>query len=42
LADPTLASPDFIHFNYAGARIISKMFYHALMNDYHLYIRDKK
>jgi hypothetical protein len=36
--DP-LASTDFLHFNYAGARIVGKMFYSALINDYNEFIR---
>ena len=40
-ANPTLASPDFIHFNYAGARIVGKMFYNALIHDYNSYLQEK-
>jgi hypothetical protein len=34
LADPPLASPDFTHFNFEGARIVSQMFYNALIAEY--------
>jgi hypothetical protein len=34
-----LATTDFLHFNYAGARIVGKMFYSALINDYNEFIR---
>lgn len=40
-AKQPLASPDFLHFNYAGARIVGKMFYSALINDYNEFIRKK-
>ncbi len=36
-ADPPLASSDFVHFNYKGAKIIAKMFYNSLMYEYSLY-----
>lgn len=36
-ANPPLATTDFIHFNYAGARIVGKMFYDALISDYSTY-----
>jgi len=39
LAKEPLASTDFLHFNYAGARIVGKMFYSALINDYNEFIR---
>ncbi len=38
-AKEPLATTDFLHFNYAGARIVGKMFYSALINDYNDYIR---
>jgi hypothetical protein len=38
-AKEPLASTDFLHFNYAGARIVGKMFYSALINDYNEFIR---
>jgi hypothetical protein len=40
-ANPPLATTDFIHFNYSGARIVGKMFYDALISDYNDYIRSK-
>lgn len=36
-ADPPLASTDFVHFNYRGARIIAEMFYNALIFEYRNY-----
>jgi hypothetical protein len=39
-AKEPLATTDFLHFNYAGARIVGKMFYSALINDYNEYIRN--
>jgi hypothetical protein len=38
-AKEPLASTDFLHFNYAGARVVGKMFYSALINDYNEFIR---
>lgn len=38
-ADPTLASPDYTHFNHKGAQIIARMLYKALMYDYETYMR---
>lgn len=38
-AKEPLASTDFLHFNYAGARIVGKMLYSALINDYNDFIR---
>ena len=38
-AKEPLATTDFLHFNYAGARIVGKMFYSALINDYNEFIR---
>lgn len=38
-AKEPLATTDFLHFNYAGARVVGKMFYSALINDYNEYIR---
>jgi hypothetical protein len=38
-AKEPLATTDFLHFNYAGARIVGKMFYSALINDYNDFIR---
>jgi hypothetical protein len=40
-ANPPLATTDFIHFNYSGARIVGKMFYDALISDYNEYIAGK-
>lgn len=40
-ADPPLASEDFTHFNINGARIISNMFYNALMDEYKKYQESK-
>ena len=37
-ADPPLASPDFVHFNHMGARIIAEMFYKAFITDYERYL----
>jgi len=36
-AEPSLASPDFVHFNHRGARIVSKMFCNALFTDYYAF-----
>lgn len=36
-AEPSLASTDFVHFNYRGARIIAEMFYNALIYEYNNY-----
>jgi lysophospholipase L1-like esterase len=36
-AKPALASTDFVHFNYRGARIIAEMFYNALIFEYGSY-----
>jgi len=41
LAKEPLASSDFLHFNYAGARIVGKMFYSALISDYNEYVAKK-
>jgi len=38
-AKEPLATTDFLHFNYAGSRIVGKMFYSALINDYNEFIR---
>lgn len=38
-AKEQLATTDFLHFNYAGARIVGKMFYSALINDYNEFIK---
>ncbi|MFW6019288.1 MAG: GDSL-type esterase/lipase family protein, partial [Bacteroidales bacterium] len=38
-AQPPLANKDFTHFNYRGARIISNMFYNALMFEYREYAK---
>jgi len=38
-ADPTLASPDYTHFNHKGAQIIARMLYKALMYDYEAFMR---
>jgi hypothetical protein len=38
-AKEPLATTDFLHFNYSGARIVGKMFYSALINDYNEFIR---
>ncbi|MFO8087701.1 MAG: hypothetical protein R6T91_07855 [Bacteroidales bacterium] len=37
-AEPPLANTDFTHFNYRGARIISNMFYNALMYEYQKFL----
>jgi lysophospholipase L1-like esterase len=39
-AEPALASTDFVHFNYRGARIIAEMFYNALIYEYNLYVKE--
>lgn len=39
-AKPALASTDFVHFNYRGARIIAEMFYNALIYEYNLYVKE--
>lgn len=38
-ADPTLASPDYTHFNHQGAAIIARMLYKAMMYDFESYMR---
>lgn len=40
-ADPTLASPDYTHFNHSGAQIIARMLYKALMSDYEAYMKKR-
>jgi hypothetical protein len=37
-----LASPDFFHFNYKGARLVGKMFYSALIHDYNEFLIRRK
>jgi lysophospholipase L1-like esterase len=37
LANPSLASSDFVHFNARGAKIIAQMFYNSLIYEYTLY-----
>ncbi len=37
-ADPPLARKDFTHFTYKGSVVIAKMFYKAMMRDYHNYM----
>ena len=39
-ANPSLAEKDFTHFNPRGARLISSMFYDALMYEYNYYIEN--
>ena len=39
MAEPPLAAKDFTHFNAAGAKIIAKMFYNALIAEYEDYLR---
>lgn len=41
-AKPPLAGKDFTHFNHRGARIISNMFYNALMSEYRNYLNQAK
>ncbi len=41
-AKPALASTDFVHFNYRGARIIAEMFYNALIYEYNLYVKENE
>ena len=36
--EPSLARKDFTHFTYKGSVVIAKMFYKALINDYHKYL----
>lgn len=36
--EPPLARKDFTHFTYKGSVVIAKMFYKALMKDYHAYL----
>lgn len=38
-ANPPLARTDFTHFTWKGSRVISKMFYDALINDYNEYLK---
>ena len=38
LAKPSLASKDFTHFNYNGAKIVSEMFSNAFLNEYYQYL----
>lgn len=37
-AKEPLASTDFMHFNYLGARLVARMFYAALIHDYNSYL----
>ena len=39
-AKEPLATTDFIHFNYSGARIVGKMLYSALISDYNEFIQE--
>ena len=39
MAKEPLATTDFLHFNYSGARIVGKMFYSALISDYNDFIQ---
>lgn len=41
-SDPPLARKDFTHFTYKGSVVIAKMFYKALMKDYHSFRHHKK
>jgi lysophospholipase L1-like esterase len=41
-ANPPLASKDFVHFNPRGIRIISNMFYNALIYEYNLFKRSQE
>lgn len=41
-AKEPLATTDFLHFNYHGARMVSKMFYSALIHDYNEYLTRKR
>ncbi len=38
-AEPALANKDFTHFNDSGARIVSEMFYNALLFDFNEYLK---
>ena len=38
-ANPPLGSPDFIHFNYNGARIVGKMLYNSMVSDLNQYLQ---
>ena len=38
-ANPSLANKDFTHFNESGARVISEMFYNALLKDYNEFLK---
>jgi lysophospholipase L1-like esterase len=40
LADPPLASKDFVHFNMRGANTIALMFYKSIIYEYNLYKKD--
>lgn len=40
-AKPPLAGKDFIHFNNRGARIISHMFYNALISEYNIFLKSQ-
>ncbi len=39
--NPPLASKDFTHFTYTGSKLIAKMFYQSLMNEYNDYINNQ-
>jgi hypothetical protein len=41
-ANPPLARKDFTHFTYKGSVVIAKMFYKALMKDYHTFLLNRK
>ncbi|MCK4662218.1 MAG: hypothetical protein KAT68_05095 [Bacteroidales bacterium] len=40
-AQPPLAQKDFVHFSYRGSKIISQMFYNAIMYEYNFYLTKK-
>lgn len=41
LAQPPLASKDFIHFNYEGSKIVAEMFYNSLFYEYNNFKKTK-
>jgi hypothetical protein len=41
-AKEPLATTDFLHFNYTGARIVSKMFYSALIQEYNDFLTKRR
>jgi len=41
-AEPELARPDYVHFSAKGARLVSNMFYNALLLEYNNHLKEKE